>query len=617
MMDLYTGKSQLRDRDLDDLRSEGKTALARGRHQEAIELLFAALWGHGQAREEDYSRVLGLLREAFAALGRVGEAISIDWYTGDRSKQQELLPKLSPIDRARTLLRWSAPGVGGARQALAAAEPFEAAGQLVRAAIAYERGGDWERARALWSRLATRLASGPRLYEAALAHFNLYRTAHQVGQTGDQRAAGVAAVHLLEEAADRYESGGQRERAFDCFQTLIAIGNEMQVYEHVLEGYVNVTRILCEDHLRNHALDTFQEAIDSARDHGELVAAATMAHEMAAYARKEGEGDLANHAVLLEAKLWREVAEQSLRRGSPVAAAEHALLAAVLALGEVAQYRSVGEVYTLLSRLPLPAHKQSHYARAGVAADGARDEPLESPGAPGRPRDSLPRFWHDDLIEWEEDGEAVEVCADVLQNHDNEQLRRHALLARLVALAAAERPADPQAQVQLCSFLANLQLYPVVAVLEKLLRHPSPQVREAAIAELGNFRFKRTFQSIRQALEDTEAKVAQRATDTIVKMAFPHALEPLTRILREARMPSARKAAIRAMANIEHLEAGETLLGILSFGTPDDRASAVEAIKSSHRKAFSRAARLAKSDLDPATRQLVASLFQQRGHPPF
>ena len=29
------------------------------------------------------------------------------------------------------------------------------------------------------------------------------------------------------------------------------------------------------------------------------------------------------------------------------------------------------------------------------------------------------------------------------------------------------------------------------------------------------------------------------------------------------------------------------------------------------------AARLAKSDLDPATRQLVASLFQQRGHPPF
>ena len=551
------------------------------------------------------------------ARGRLSEAISIDWYTGDRNRQQELLPKLTPVDRARTMLGWAAPGVGGAKQALSAAEPFEAAGQLVRAAIAYERGGDWERARALWSRLANRLASGPRLYEAALAHFNLYRTARQVGQTGDQRASGVAAVHLLEEAADRYESGGQRERAFDCFQTLIAIGNEMQVYEHVLEGYVNVTRILCEDHLRNHALDTFQEAIDSARDHGELVAAATMAHEMAAYARKEGENEIGNHAVLLEAKLWREVAEQSLRRGSPVAAAEHALLAAVLALGEVAQYRSVGEVYTRLSKLPLAAQKQAHYARAVGRYTSARDEPLESPTAPTRPRDTLPKFWHDDLLEWEEDGEATEVCADVLQQSDNEQLRRHALLGRLVAIAAAERPQDPQAQVALCAFLSNLQLYPVVSVFEKLLKHPSAQVREAAIAELGNFRFKRTFQSIRQALEDGEVKVAQRAADTIVKMQFPHALEPLTRIHREARLPAARKAAIRAMANIEHIEAGELLLGILRFGTADDRASAVEAIKTSHRKAFSKAARMAKADLDPATRQLVASLFQQRGHPAF
>jgi hypothetical protein len=614
MIELYTGKPQLKDRDFDELRGEGKGALARGQYEEAVELLFAALRGHGQVREEDFARVVGLLRDAMVELGRFAEAITLSWYLGPQEDVRAMLGRLSPADRARTL-QWQGGGEGP-RRALAAAEQFEAAGQLVRAAIAFERGGDWERARTLWSRLSSGLARGPRVYEAALAHFNLSRSSQQVGDGRGARAAGIAAVHLLEEAADRYESGGQRERAFDCFQTLIAIGEEMQVYEHVLEGYVNVTRILCEDHLRGHALETFQEAIDSARTHGELVAAATMAHEMSVFARKEHEPAVANHAVMLEAELWRQVAEQSLRRGSPVAVTEHALLAALLSLGELGQYRTVGEIYQRLAQLKLPAAKQAHYARAVRRYEQARNEPVESSPIQARLRDQLPRFWHEDLVEWEQDGDAAEVCAEVLLQQPNELLRRNALLARLVALATRERPEDPVAQITLCNFLATLQLYPVVSVFEKLLTHGNPRVREEAIKELGNFRYKRTFQSIRLALEDSNAAVVQRAAATAAKMRFPHAIEPLSRLYREGRHPEARKAAIRALADIEHVEAAENLLSILSFGTQEDRSTAVDALKASRKKAFFQAARLAKNDLDGPTRQLISGILQHRGQAP-
>ncbi len=98
----------------------------------------------------------------------------------------------------------------------------------------------------------------------------------------------VAAVHLLEEAADRYETIGQRERAFDCYQVLIAVGRESQEFEHVLEGYVNVIRILREDHLRYYALQSYEEAVSAAEKQGEVSAAATLAREMSTYARKEG-----------------------------------------------------------------------------------------------------------------------------------------------------------------------------------------------------------------------------------------------------------------------------------------------------------------------------------------
>lgn len=54
--------------------------------------------------------------------------------------------------------------------------------------------------------------------------------------------------------------------------------------------------------------------------------------------------------------------------------------------------------------------------------------------------------------------------------------------------------------------------------------------------------------------------------------------------------------------------------GILSFGTPDDRNTAVESLKNSRKKAFFQAARLAKNDLDPSTRQIIPFIVNLSYH---
>ncbi len=84
-----------------------------------------------------------------------------------------------------------------------AADEYEAAGLVAQAAIARERGQDFARARALWSRLAQLLSSsGGDLYAAGLARFNLARTSLRTGDAAAAREAVFASVHLLEEAAD-------------------------------------------------------------------------------------------------------------------------------------------------------------------------------------------------------------------------------------------------------------------------------------------------------------------------------------------------------------------------------------------------------------------------------
>lgn len=577
-------------RPIHELRDEARSARGRGDLNRARAALHMAL-ENTVAREEDYVAAARDLRDVCVETDAYREALTVDWYAGNEQSQRLLIGRVPPVDRARTLLAW-AEGQNRDRARslykMAAAE-YESAGLIGQAAIAFERGGDLARARALWSRLSQLLSSsGSDPYAAGLARFNLARTSRSAGDKAGAREAVVAAVHLLEEAADRYETIGQRERAFDCYQVLIAVGRESGQFEHVLEGFVNVIRILREDHLRYYALQSYEEAVAAAETQGEVSAAATLAREMSAYARTEGLPAVSNFATLAQARLWQEVSAACRKRGGPPEIAENALLAAVISLAEAGQYEAVGRVYGVLSTLPIEEARTKHYARARLRYTEALNEPIEAGPLPPhlRQETGFPEVWHVDLVEWEQRGSASQACGDIILARQEwaEVTRRRALLARLTALSVenptpARAEPDTQALVRLVEQLSLVELYTILSPLEHLLLRPEPVVRAAVVRGLSRFLYKRTFISLRSALSGPDPTILQEAARTLEELRFPHAFDPLSRIYRESDSRMVRTSVVRAISKIDTLEAAEMLLFVIQHDGADERTAAVEALK--------------------------------------
>lgn len=602
--------------ELDDLVDRAR----RTKSQDAALRSLAMALLHTHAREQGYSRAVSRLGEQLVQKGEHRAALATAWYTADRPRQRALLDNVPAIDRARTWASWAALGLDPAAELYSrAAGELEQEGQLVRAAIYYERAEDVARARALWARLATQLdVQSGEPYAAGLARFNVARTSRAAGDDRAAREATVAAVHRLEEAADRFESIGQRERAFDCYHVLIAIGELSGMFEHVLEGVVNAIRILGEDNLRYHALRLYDHAIELAERAGESSAAATLAREMTAFAQKQGLPRIAERGTLRQSELWQHSAEHMLERGGPPELVENAFLASLLASAEAGQYARVGSLYHRLQQLDLEPARKRHYARAAERYKGASD----AGSIAGTLDDRLgrhvapPDVWHVDLIEWEEHGSASEACADLLLDPDETGDRitmRAALTARLVALDAEAEPANARSAVVLAGYLAPIGLYTLLSPLEKLYTRPEPAVRLAAIQALSRYFFKRSFVTLAAALGDPDAKVSGEAVKTLERLRFEHACDPLSRIYRTSDKAQARIAALRALARIDVDEAAELLLGALDHGGPEEREEAVNALSTARGTRFLDAAREAYPLGSERLREGVKRVFTARG----
>ncbi len=597
--------------DIYQLRERARGAYARGDTDTAIATLILAA-GQTHVPEQDYVPVLRLLTDALLKRGDVRSALTVEWYAAQSgngsdgfAKARSLLPRVPPVDRARTL---AAEG-----QMAKAAREMEEAGLVAAAAILREKAKDFQGARALWSRLGQVTESSRDAYNAALVQFNLARCAKQCGDARQSREAIVASVRLLEEAADHFESVGQRERAFDCFQVLVQIGRESGMFEDVLEGFVNCIRILREDHLKYFALQYFEDGLTAAREKAEFSAAATLAREASEYARTLGLTKESAHYTLVQATLWNEVAKQHLERGAPPEIAENALLAAILAYGEVGQFARVGKHYEQLAHMDLEAQRRAHYARAARRYDGVKDDVLEASPVPAhfRQDNHFPDVWHVDLIEWEQQGSAAEACGDVLLDKRwPELVRRKAMLARLTAFAVEARPDDTgiatmQARVRLAEQLAQLQLYAVLSPLEKLFARPEKQVKLGVLGAMQTLFFKRSFITVRAGLRDADHDVVDAAAKAVEALYFQHAFDPLARIVRESPQPNVRGSAIRALSRIDSHESAEFLFGVLDHGAPGDRGAALEGLKRARGMKF---VELAKSSLPAAPPELQAAL---------
>jgi tetratricopeptide (TPR) repeat protein len=607
--------------DLHELRGTARAALARGDIDGALAALMeAAGHSHAHVAEHEYAPVARMLGDALAAKGNARGALTARWCVAMNDPQawplvRKLDADVPPVDRGRTLAALG-DNLGAARE-------MENAGLAAAAAIYREKAADWRGARALWSRLAQvgpRERSGPaNAYIAALVQFNLARCATACKDPHQAREAFVSAVRLLEEAADEFESTGLRERAFDCFQVLVEIGREGGQFEHVLEGYINCVRILREDHLKYYALQYYDEAVAAAKEAREFSAAATIAREAAEYARSLGMRAASAHYVLDQAESWRSTARQHEERGSPPEIAENSMLAAILAFGQLGQFARVGSLYAALSAMPLEASRKAHYGRAAHRYDGVRDEPLNAAPVPAHLRHDahVVEVWHVDLIEWEQKGSAAEACADVLLDKRwPDPIRRRAMLARLTALevesgAIASETAATEARVALARALSELPLYAVLSPLEALAARPERAVRLAVLNALQSLHFKRSFVTVTSSLRDPDPAVVTQGARTLEELVFPHAFDPLARVVRESSSEKVRASALRALARVDTPAAAEFLLGVLEHGAPTDRAAALSALKKQSSKAFVEMARgafrSATPEMQGALREVIRS----------
>jgi hypothetical protein len=603
--------------DLYHLRERARSALNRGDVDDAANSLVAAAQ-QTHVAEHDNVSVLRPLVEVLLRRNDARSALTVHWYmafseSDGWKRAQGMLSSVPSVDRARTL--------AATNDMAGAAREMENAGLVAAAAIYREKADDWRGARALWSRLAQVVGGGADAYNAALVQFNLSRCAKKCDDNRQAREASVAAVRLLEEAADYFESVGQRERAFDCFQVLVQIGRESGMFEDVLEGFVNCIRILREDHLKYFALQYFEDAHTAAKERGELSAAATLAREAADYARTLGMASASAHYVVMQADLWKEVSKQHLDRGAPAEIAENALLAAILAFGEVGHYARVGGLYRDLATMDLEEQRKKHYARAAKRYDGVRDEPIDTAPLPSHLRQDnhFPDVWHVDLLEWEQQGSSAEACADVLLDKRwPDLIRRKAMLARLTAFAVEGRPEDASgpatnARVRLADQLAQLQLYAVLSPLEKLFTRNERPVKVAVLAAMQQLFFKRSFVTIRGGLRDSDPAVVEQAAKAVESLHFQHAFDPLSRIVREQPQPNVRASALRALARIDTMEAAEFLLGILEHGAPADRTAALEALKRVRGARFVELARSALHTTTPEVQTALREVLRQRG----
>jgi tetratricopeptide (TPR) repeat protein len=598
--------------DLYILRDRAKAATARGDLETALSALLSAA-AQTHVSEHDYVAVLRPLEDTLARRNNPRAALTVIGYLAATDpaawkRAGTLMRAVPPVDRARVL---AAQG-----QMAEAAREMEDAGLVAAAAICREKAKEWPAARALWSRLAHVTERGDDAYVAALVRFNLARCARQCGDAAQAREAMVASVRLVEEAADHFESVGLRERAFDCFGVLVQIGRESGAFEDVLEGYVNCVRILREDHLKYFALEYYEEAIAAATEREETSAAATLTREAADYAQSLGLTSASGGYSLQQARLWQALAKQHLARNAPAEIAENALLASILAYGEVGQWASVGGIYKQLSTLDLDVSRSEHYARVALRYGTMKDEPLETSSALSHPLRQDTHFtevWHVDVVEWEQRGSAAEACAEVLLDKRwPDLIRRKAMLARLTALPLDERPGDTgsamvDARLRLAEQLAQLQLYAVLSPLEKLFARDERRVKIAVLQSLQTLFFKRSFVTVRAALRDADPAVVEQACKAVETLYFPHAVDPLSRILRESPDPAPRASALRALARIDTLEAADILLGVLEHGAPADRLAALAALKSTRGSRF---VELARGMLQGAKQPLRGDLLE-------
>ena len=579
-------------------------AMRSGRYDAAVPHLWSLL-DRAHVTDEEFGSHLRLLAQAFVQLDRKRAAGAIHLFVGELDAAWRLAEG-EGRDRARCLV--------ASKRHLDAARLFEEAGWIGQAAIQLEDGGDQRGARVLWERLAGDRRLGDDLYTQGLVRFNLGQACARLGDADAGRRATVEAIHLLEAAADGFETLGLRERAFDCFQVLLTMGRAGS-FENLAEGYVNCIRILSEDNLRYYVLQYFEDFQRMALERGELHAAATLFREAAEFSRRQNL-PYDRHYRWEAAKAHAAAAEKTLRSGASVELAENAYAAAIDAYNEVGAYSKISEIYAALAGLPLAEKRTRRYARLMLRLASVRDVPGETTAFPDylRMETAYPEIWRLDVVEWELDGDPAATMGEVLQDPKNADFtRRRALLCRLHQLASSDGALGVEALVGLASHLGRVEIYASLAPLERMFGHDDARVRAAVLAAVQRLFFKRSFVLVRRGLADEEEMVRREALEAVSTLHFGHAFDPLAHIYRASGDAAVRRAALESIGRIRNVDAAEMLLDVLRHGPPEEQGIARKLLAAADHPGVAEMLERALAFETGEVRSLVESVIRSRG----
>lgn len=560
---------------IESLAAQAEGYVAQGRLLEA-ESSLRELIGQTHVIDYEYDDWLRRLAEVYTQLNRPKEAGYIYLYLHYFDLTRNAFPGDTGLaERARA--------TEVERQWQEAADLYVHAHMPVHAAVALEKAGRQGEAAVLWGDLISDARLRDRPYEQALVHFN-YGMAQQSDDTDSSagRRSLVESQRFLEQVADDFETSGERERAFDCYQILLKLGRDSGQYENLAEGYLNSIRVLKDDGLKFYVLQYYEDFIALSLERGELHAAATLYQEAADYSARSAlpyDGSYQGKS----AETWALCAEHYLKVGAPVELAENALLAAISGYSSVGDYAQVRALFLKLSELELQEKKSARYKRAADRyrdISGGAEEATEFPDYL-KQQHAYADIWFVDLLEWELGGQPRQVAMSILGDlRYPDGIRRRALVIVLTLAAAATRREETASATLegVAELLGELQSYAALCPLETLYGHDDPAVRRAAVRALRFLFFKRSFTLVRQALADTDETVRAAAVEALRGLHFPHAFNPLVRIYRESDDERVRAVALESIGKIQSIEAGEFLLSVLRQEDGDLRGVARKAL---------------------------------------
>lgn len=539
---------------------QAESLVAQGRYQDA-ERYYRDLVGQTHVIDYEYDDWLRRLAEIYRHLRRRREAGYIYLYLHYFDMARDSFPgEEGAGDRARILAvekRWGE-----------SAGLYEQAGMPVHAAVAYERASKLEDAARTWEMLMKSPSLRGSDYQQALVSFDYGMAINQVEtDSGAGRRALIESQRRLEQVADDFETRGERERAFDCYQILLKLGKDSGQFENLAEGYLNCIRVLKDDNLKFYVLQYYEDFIKLALERGELHAASTLYQEAADYAARNGL-PYDRHYQSKAAETWARCAEKYVEEDSPVELSENALLAAISCYSAVGDYIQARKKFERLSELALPDKTRARYAKIATRYNDSHQDRTAAPAFPDylKQRHAYADIWFVDLLEWELGGDPHKVATSIVGDlrYPN-GIRRRALVVVLTMADAVHRGVETDSSTleQVAELLGEIQSYAALEPLERLYRHEAPEVRRAAVRALRFLYFKRSFVIVRQALTDPDPGVREAAIEALGRLHFPHAFNPLTRIFREADDPAIQTAALESIGRIQNLEAGEFLIMVL------------------------------------------------------